>query len=785
MATLSSSQPSQEPTNAPKSAKAWWRHLLFNSFWFVATLLIAISLNSVLEQLKFSNFIEALELKTYDLRASFRIGTPKHWADPRTMIVKFDDLTLNLHENDYGTWPWPRKIHAEMIDFMTRAGARMIAYDILFTSPQKGQQESDDALIRAFRDHPNVYFSMNFDNNLELYRQAGQDITSDIMDDVRKLEIPVVNQLNPKNPALKLDKTNFYVNSAMTFNHFRPLLPKLMDVGKRIAIINHGRDPDGISRGNPLFFRMVYQDPEYTQYLPVKEKESEQKGEKALKSQKQYVDQRGRPVTENGILLDAEGNRLGKLKVGYFPYLGLRMTLDMLYPGKNPTVTLTPQGYLSFENHYVPLAKNGNFMVAWYNYNYDQEQARQFWELQQPKISQFEQKLNSDPSFNTPGHKKELAIAHARMERAKGIIENPQLLPAPFPEISASHILMAIDHEKKGTLTERDRQLMAFLKGRVIFVGMTALATYDIKSTPLRQMMPGVILQANIFDNLLQNRFYIHRAHPGIQISIMVALSLLAALCTFRFRSANSGFIATFAITVIYLSITMIAYREYGIWLNVVMPVLVIVVTVILSFMAKYIRRDRDYKQTYILATTDGMTTLYNHRYFKEQMLSYIERCKRANHKFSLVLIDIDHFKKFNDTYGHQAGDEVLRAVARKLKQSVRSVDLVARYGGEEMAVILDRSNEFESLEVAKKLVEAVASEAYPISETVAKHVTISVGVSTYPVHSETVDGLIEFADKGLYRAKENGRNQVGEQFDLVPENPFLAPAMKLFKKAK
>jgi diguanylate cyclase (GGDEF)-like protein len=146
-----------------------------------------------------------------------------------------------------------------------------------------------------------------------------------------------------------------------------------------------------------------------------------------------------------------------------------------------------------------------------------------------------------------------------------------------------------------------------------------------------------------------------------------------------------------------------------------------------------------------------------------------IEQATKFKHKFSLVLIDIDFFKKFNDTYGHQAGDEVLRQVAKKLKKTVRNVDIVARYGGEEMAVILDRANEEEALAVAHKIVKAIAEEAYPIAEGVAKHVTISCGVATYPTHGLTPSQMIEFSDAGLYRAKENGRNQVGSQYEGTP----------------
>jgi diguanylate cyclase (GGDEF)-like protein len=219
-----------------------------------------------------------------------------------------------------------------------------------------------------------------------------------------------------------------------------------------------------------------------------------------------------------------------------------------------------------------------------------------------------------------------------------------------------------------------------------------------------------------------------------------------------------------------------------SLWINIAMPLVALIITTTITFMLKYILRDKDYKETYALATTDSMTGLYNHRFFQESMRRSIEQANRFKYKFSLLLIDIDFFKKFNDTYGHQAGDEVLRQVARKLKKNVRNVDIVARYGGEEMAIILDHANEEEALIVAQKIVRSVAEEAYPIAEGVAKHVTISCGVATYPTHGTSPSQMIEFSDAGLYRAKENGRNQVGAQYETPPpeggdhkENPHAA----------
>jgi len=234
-------------------------------------------------------------------------------------------------------------------------------------------------------------------------------------------------------------------------------------------------------------------------------------------------------------------------------------------------------------------------------------------------------------------------------------------------------------------------------------------------------------------------------------------------------KSAIAGLLTTANIAIIYLLLNIIAFQKFYLWVNIAMPLTCLVITITITFMLKYFLSNKDYEKTYALATTDSMTGLYNHRFFQDHMRHSIEQSNRFKHKFSLLLIDIDFFKKFNDSHGHQAGDEVLRQVARKLKKNVRTVDVVARYGGEEMAIILDRANEEEALLVAQKIVRAIAEEAYPIAEGVSKHITISCGVSTYPTHGETPSQLIEFSDLGLYRAKENGRNQVGAQYDALP----------------
>jgi len=166
-------------------------------------------------------------------------------------------------------------------------------------------------------------------------------------------------------------------------------------------------------------------------------------------------------------------------------------------------------------------------------------------------------------------------------------------------------------------------------------------------------------------------------------------------------------------------------------------------------------------RQLQEMANRDGLTGLYNHRYFHEQLSKDFLRARRYHEFLSCVMLDIDHFKKFNDTYGHQTGDVVLSTLGHVIEDSIRDSDLAARYGGEEFALVLYHTDGPGAFHVAERLRQMVESHEVRDKDSVL-HVTISIGVSTFP--SEKIRDskeLIECADKALYKAKENGRNRV------------------------
>ncbi len=160
-------------------------------------------------------------------------------------------------------------------------------------------------------------------------------------------------------------------------------------------------------------------------------------------------------------------------------------------------------------------------------------------------------------------------------------------------------------------------------------------------------------------------------------------------------------------------------------------------------------------------AMRDGLTGLYNRRHFDEQLQKEISRSQRDGTPMALIIADIDHFKRVNDTYGHDTGDLALRAVAHCLKESVRDVDAVCRYGGEEFGIILPNCPPAEAAGVAERAREAVSLLPSPALGGIKDQVTLSAGVASYPSPFTTSTGLIKGADTALYHAKRKGRNRI------------------------
>lgn len=165
------------------------------------------------------------------------------------------------------------------------------------------------------------------------------------------------------------------------------------------------------------------------------------------------------------------------------------------------------------------------------------------------------------------------------------------------------------------------------------------------------------------------------------------------------------------------------------------------------------------------LAFKDGLTKLYNRRYFNRELDQEIERTKRYKTQITLIFMDIDHFKKLNDTYGHQKGDKVLKVIGHFLVNNCRSNDIPCRYGGEELAIILPETDLKKGVATAEKLRQQITIIT---QQTEKLKVTVSIGVAEYSQSNSTSQLLIKAADELLYKAKKSGRNKVCSKLDSL-----------------
>lgn len=178
-------------------------------------------------------------------------------------------------------------------------------------------------------------------------------------------------------------------------------------------------------------------------------------------------------------------------------------------------------------------------------------------------------------------------------------------------------------------------------------------------------------------------------------------------------------------------------------------------------------------EQLRLLATRDPLTGLRNRREFERLLTDEWQRCARFQRPFALVVCDIDYFKKVNDTYGHPAGDAVLKHVAGLLTGQLRTVDHLARVGGEEFAIIMVETPEKDAMETIQRLLVLLAASPCNLPDSTASiSVTISAGIAMMPEDADTTQALFEAADKALYTAKRTGRNRVIMATEKIPVKP-------------
>ena len=567
------------------------------------------------------NFFTMMEDKTFDIRQSLMVREKVKLPNENIAIVAIDDATYEYILNNYGEWPLPRNVFADVTNFIEKQSPQSVIFDLMFVRSFKTNPNADKELIEVFGKYNNLYTSMNLDNQDRQLREPP------ILPD--KLKVKVIN----RSPLVDFGE--------QAYTNCRKILDGIIAKTANIGMTNVSRSNDGVLRKVPPF--VMYKGDLYPQLGMVA-------GLDYLKSTGEFSDR--------NFIVDTASN--------------LRMNDRKIF-----------------------LDSDGSAILNWYGGN-----------------------------------------------------ETYEYIP-----------LYKILKVLNGEAPKAD--LLNF-KGKIVYIGTTAASLFDIKTVPVSKNYPGVELQATFINNLIDNNF-IRRLDSSFSVQTGVLLALITILIVMNETSAFVGALASCSVYIIYIILTYNVMKYFNIWLDIVYPLLLAILTFIAAYMIKYILKSRDFDKQYILATTDGLTELYNHRYFQEHMRQMVEHSRRYETNFSMIILDIDFFKKFNDTYGHQSGDAVLKQVAQTLKKNIRSADIACRYGGEEMSIILANTNYETALITAEKICERISDKNFKLPNGKITSVTISLGVSTYPQDGLTAEELIEVADKRLYHAKANGRNQVGK----------------------
>ncbi|MBF0252603.1 MAG: diguanylate cyclase [Candidatus Omnitrophica bacterium] len=298
---------------------------------------------------------------------------------------------------------------------------------------------------------------------------------------------------------------------------------------------------------------------------------------------------------------------------------------------------------------------------------------------------------------------------------------------------------------------------LSLFKDSICLVGVTAFGLYDIKPIPIQPEYPGVGVIANGIYTIISKNF-IRDSSVYINLALLFLMTIIPAFFLLGKKPLLETMLVLLSVVLYVVLLYVVFLKNYR--LIITTPLLGTLISSICVGFYNFVITSGEKQNLFSMAITDGLTGLSNIRYFKMLLDTEIKKFRSGMAKpFVVTLSDIDHFKKFNDKYGHQVGDKVLKEVAKTLQNSVRTTDVVARYGGEEMIILLRGSDLKMGLTITEKMRNNLENSNIQDGANTYS-VTASFGVASIKP-GDTLDSLIKRADDALYKSKEDGRNCV------------------------
>ncbi|MCM8780231.1 MAG: diguanylate cyclase [Candidatus Omnitrophica bacterium] len=336
------------------------------------------------------------------------------------------------------------------------------------------------------------------------------------------------------------------------------------------------------------------------------------------------------------------------------------------------------------------------------------------------------------------------------------ILNWPASWEKSFEHFSFIDIIVSAQQLREG---KKPRVDLGALKDRICTVGLTATGLTDIKPIPLQPLYPALGVHSCIIDNVYR-RDFIRDMGRGYGNLISIFFAFLVACIYLLIRKPARFAFFNFILALGYALITVFLFNFKGIWINAVYPLSSIALSYTVVTLYSQILFSMEKSKLYRLATTDSLTGLFVIGHFNMLLDAKIEEARANQRKLSLLMVDIDHFKDFNDNYGHLTGDFILKEVAKICRSSGRELDILGRYGGEEFILMLPNTDTAGAMMLAERIRQSVESRVFVDSNNKSYRVNISLGVAEFE-ESDSRETLVDKADKALYRAKNTGRNKV------------------------